>query len=74
MAGANSAGGTGDPEATLGPELSVTCLWALPSAGAAKVSSPRIALDQPRGPFGAVGAIGDASSIRRPRPFPLRWQ
>ena len=49
-------------------------LWTLPSAGAAKVSSPRIALDQPRGPFGAVGAIGDSSSVRRPRPRPTRWQ
>ena len=69
--------GTGDPEATLdsldGRPL-VACLWALPSAGAAKVSSPRIALDQSRGPFGAVGAIGDSSSVRRPRPHPLRWQ
>jgi hypothetical protein len=44
------------------------------SAGAAKVSSPRIALDQSRGPFKAVGAIGDSSSVRRPRPRPVRWQ
>ena len=62
------------PEATLGPELSVTGLWALPSAGAAKVSSPRIALEQPRVPFKAVGAIGDSSSVRRPRPRPTRQQ
>ena len=78
MPGANvRRRGTGDPEATLdssdGRPL-VACLWALPSAGAAKVSSPRIALDQSRGPVGAVGAIGDSSSVRRPRPHPLRWQ
>ena len=50
-------GGTGDPEATCELELSVAALLVVQSAGAAKVSSPRIALDQSRGPFAAVGAI-----------------
>ena len=59
-------GGTGDPEATCELELSVAALLVVQSAGAAKVSSPRIALDQSRGPFEAVGAIGATRAFADP--------
>ena len=58
--------GTGDPEAAFEPELSVAVLLVVRSAGAAKVSSPRIALDQSRGPFEAVGAIGATRAFADP--------
>ena len=44
----------------------VSKLCVVPSAGAAKVSSPRIALEKSREPFGAVGAIGDSSTLADP--------
>ena len=59
--------GTGDPEAEFGPEaLLVASPRELRSAGAAKVSSPRIALDQSRGPFDPVGAIGAPRAFADP--------
>ena len=74
MPGANvRRRGTGDPEAACGPEcpgaLPVAVLWAVRSAGAAKVSSPRIALDQSHGPFVAVGAIGAPPAFADPGLF-----